>query len=362
MSRRLDSGARLRRYLVGLAGALGAVLIGATAALAAVSSFSPSSGAVSPGESTTADFTVTPPTVLGVSSTSCISAAVSPNPLQFAVAFDGLGLGTLPANCAVGETDVEMTVTAGQNAAPGNYVVTVTEIELGGELVGTRQWPFTVLAPPTTTTTTTTTTTRPTTSTSTPTTSSTSGAANTTSTTAPVTTTTTAPRTTDSSTPGTDDETSPPTTSGGGPAPTGPTSSSPNTGSATSSTSPTTEDSHSDDDDSGGIVVGAPADPTGPGGGSGGSAAPAGDDGFLSNISLTDQLRNQIAQAIPLPIAQAVLSPLFIAEFLFRSVLGSAMGYLIPLLLAGGFGLWLVWRMRREVDDGELALSRESLV
>jgi hypothetical protein len=79
---------------------------------------------------------------------------------------------------------------------------------------------------------------------------------------------------------------------------------------------------------------------------------------FLARMSISDSLREELKGAIPLPVAEAVLSPLVIAEFLFRSVLGSAVGYLIPLLLAGVYGLWLTWKMRREVGDDELALPQ----
>jgi hypothetical protein len=82
----------------------------------------------------------------------------------------------------------------------------------------------------------------------------------------------------------------------------------------------------------------------------------------LSRTVLSDQLRNQIARAFPVTVADAVLSPVVIAEFLFRSLLESAKGLLIPILIATLVGLWMVWRMRGEVDDDELALSRQPMV
>jgi len=325
----------------------------ATVAYAAVSTFNPSSGTVSPGGTTGASFTVTPPPLL----TSCITASVSPGPLQFTVVFDGLGLGALPANCATLEpTDVEMTVTAGANATPGQYEVTITEVALlGGQLIATREWPFEVVAPPTTTSSTTSTSTSSTSTTST----STPGVT-TTSTPRPSTTIGQATTTTASAT--TSSRSGVVTTEGSGtPAANGglPTST-PRPGSSPSSL-PDPSATHDVSDDGGDDVFALPppSDLTG-GPPDRGGATPADGGEFLSKISLSEQLRNQISRALPLPVAQAVLSPLVIVEFLFRSALASAFGYLIPLLLAALYGTWMVVRMRREVDDDELAFSTET--
>lgn len=79
--------------------------------------------------------------------------------------------------------------------------------------------------------------------------------------------------------------------------------------------------------------------------------------GLNDDLSISDGLRNQLAKTLPLPLAEAVLSPFVIVEFLFRDLFGNALGYLVPLLIAGALGAWMVFRMRREVTGDELALS-----
>jgi hypothetical protein len=91
-----------------------------------------------------------------------------------------------------------------------------------------------------------------------------------------------------------------------------------------------------------------------------GAGADASD--FSTRTVRSDQLRSQISGAVPLPLADAVLSPLVIAEFLARSLLHSAKSLLIPLLIATLIGLGMAWRMRKEVDHDKLALSRQSVV
>jgi hypothetical protein len=61
-------------------------------------------------------------------------------------------------------------------------------------------------------------------------------------------------------------------------------------------------------------------------------------------------------------VANVVVSPVVIAEFLLRSLLQGAMSLLVPILIATLIGLWMVRRMREEIDDDELALSRQSMV
>jgi len=378
MSRRPHSGVRTRsRVLELLAGASIVTFLLATAASAAISPISPASGTVEPKGSVSASFTVID------SVTSCFAAEA---PQYFDVTFDGLGLGLLPINCALEGTEITMTVEAGPKALPGNYQVTVTETALGGSLLDTHEWPFTVPASPTTTTTipTTTTTTTPTTTTV-PTTTTTKGAT-TTSAGATTTTSNQSATTTDRSSPTTTaagTSTAPSGPSGaGGPSGTGdsttPSAATVTPGTATSTTGSGTPNSQggattdadrtlepdtaADDDDGDEEVL----------------AAGSSEDNLpydrypdsltdnapeiLSRTVLSDQLRNQISRAFPVTVADAVLSPVVIGEFLFRSLLESAQGLLIPILIATLLGLWMVWRMSEEVDDDELALSRQPMV
>ena len=336
-----------------LAGTTVASFILATAASAAISAISPEKGTVEPGESTTATFTVVD------SLTSCFTASASSG---FSVTFDGLGLGLLPLNCALGGAEVTMTVAASANASPGDYRVTLSETAVGGRLIDTHEWPFTVPAPAATTTTTiaeTTTTKAQTTTTSAVTTTSTQSA--TTTSAGP------APNTTDG--PATTNTTSPVATGSRGsgqeatPATATTVSIAPDTrdednDSAGEATGPETS-SEIDDDDAEVLAAGTtddlpynryPANPTEDG------------PGILARTVLSDQLRSQFSRALPMTVADAVLSPVVIAEFLVRSLLRSAMGLLVPILVATLVGLWMVWRMREEIDDDELALSRQSVV
>jgi len=375
MSRRPFSGSRTRsRVLELLAGASIVMFLLATAASAAISPISPNSGTVEPKGSVSASFTVVD------SVTSCFAAKV---PQYFSVTFDGLGLGLLPTDCALEGTEITMTVEAGAKALPGDYQVTITETALGGGLLDTHEWPFTVPASPTTTTTApaTTTTTIPTTTTvptttTAPTNTTTSAGATTT--TSNQSATTTGPSSPTTTAPGTSTNTSGPSGAGGPSATGDPTTPSATPGTTTSTTGSGTPNSQGDattdadrslesdtpaEDDDGDEEV---------------LAAGSSEDNLpydrypdslsdnppevLSRTVLSDQLRNQIARAFPVTVADAVLSPVVIAEFLFRSLLESAKGLLIPILIATLVGLWMVWRMRGEVDDDELALSRQPMV
>jgi hypothetical protein len=337
-----------------LAGITVASFLLATAASAAISAISPEKGTVEPGESTTATFTVVN------SLTSCFTSSASPG---FTVTFDGLGLGLLPLNCALGGADVTMTVTASANASPGDYRVTLSETAVGGRLIDTHEWPFTVPAPATTTTTIAeTTTTTPQT---------------TTTTTSSVTTTSTQSATTTSAGPATNTTDGPDTTNATSPVATESRGSGQETAPATATTVPIAPDTREEDNDSAGEAIGPetssetndddaevlaagttddlpynryPANPT------------EGGPGFLARTMLSDQLRSQFSRAVPMTVADVVLSPVVIAEFLVRSLLRSAMSLLVPILVATLVGLWMVWRMREEIDDDELALSRQSVV
>jgi hypothetical protein len=379
MSRIRESGAATRvRSLVRLAGMTLATFLIATVAYAAVSSFKPSEGTVAPGGSTTASFTVVN------SVTSCFTASA---PQGFSVAFDGLGLGLLPLNCALRGARITMTVTAASGASPGDYEVTITETAVGGSLIDSHEWPFTVPAPDVTTTTvpaTTTTTASAVTTTTRATTTSTQTAA-TTSTSSSATTATTstgaagngnAETTGDGNTgaAGTGN-TGAAGTGNTGAAGTGNTGAAGNdratstTGAATTSATEDSETASADldagpdtspDDDTEVLAAGV-SDENPPY-----VRYPVGAGADASDVSTrtvrSDQLRSQISRAVPLPLADAVLSPLVIAEFLARSLLESAKSLLIPLLIATLIGLGMAWRMRKEVDDDKLALSRQSVV
>jgi hypothetical protein len=356
-----------------LAGASIVTFLLATAASAAISPIIPDSGTVEPKGSVTASFTVAD------SVTSCFAAEV---PQYFSVTFDGLGLDLLPINCALEGTEITMTVEAGAKALPGNYHVTITETALGGSLLDTHEWPFTVPAPPTTTTTfPTTTPTTPPTTTTVPTTTTTK---DTTTTSAGATTTTTSQSGTPSSptttAPGTSPATSGPNGAGGpigtGDATTPPTVTA-TTGTATATTGSGTPnsqggtttdadgapepDTSADDEDGDEEVLAAGSEDNLPYDRYPNSLSDNAPE-ILSRTVLSDQLRNQISRAFPVTVADAVLSPVVIAEFLFRSLIESAQGLLIPILIATLIGLWMVWRMREEVDDDELALSRQPMV
>ncbi|HEX6301383.1 MAG TPA: hypothetical protein VF148_13025 [Acidimicrobiia bacterium] len=369
MSGRPYSGARTRSRVLGkLAGASIVTFLLATAASAAISPISPDSGTVEPKESVSASFTVVD------SATSCFAAEV---PRYFSVTFDGLGLEPLPIDCAHEGTEITMTVEAGAKALPGDYQVTITETALGGGLLDTYEWPFTVPAPPATTTTipaTTTTTIPTTTTTETPTTTS-AGATTTTTTQSATTTDPGSPTTT---VPGITTNITDPA-GAGGPTGAGPTTTAAATGTpdTASSTIGTTTATSRGGDTSGADGATGSATPTDDQDDQDVLAAGSTEDNLpydrypdrlsddapevLSRTVLTDQLRNQISRAFPVTIADAVLSPVLIAEYLLRSLLESALGLLIPILIATLLGLWMVWRMREEVEDDELALSRQSM-
>lgn len=352
MSRRAPkSGTGTRLGSVGrLIGATLATFALATTVYAEMTPIEPDHGTVSPGDSTSAHFVLEPPPdpLLGIPLASCVLASVSPNPGKFSVTFDGLGLGLLPANCsALGSSDVEVTVEAGASAEPGDYTLTITEVLHGlGDLVSTRDWSFTVEG--TSTTTTSSTTTSSTTTTSTSSTTSTTTPVDTTPTSAPTTvpsgeTTTTLGVTT---TEGVVTSDSPVTTTG----PAGPTTS---VSHETSTSGREPLASEGDDDDPNGLA---------PGGSDAGTgdpvpeaAAPTGDSG--ATIPITEQLTARLSDAVTPGVARAVMSPLVIAEFLFRSIISSAAGYAIPLLVALLLSAGLVWRMRGEVTDDELSLE-----
>lgn len=313
---------------------------------ASVGAITPSSGQVSPDGSTTASFTVTA-NLLGLN---CLIGVVGPaaNPnlpaSGISVAFDGAGL---LDDCG-GTRTVTMTVTAGANAAPGAYVVTIRETKLAdGELIGTYQWPLTVLAPPTTTTTIGIT--IPTITITLPTSTSTS-------------TTTTTPTTT---TPGTSTL---PTLPGPGlvppPAPDGATTTvgpgrAPPTTTTTMTplTIPRSLDDLDDDYDDDGIAMGG-----GPGridpqdGGGSPEDGSSGTEGSFASIAISESLRHTLDAALPNFVSTMVVSPLLLIEILIRSLLTSAAGLLLPLTLAALLTFGFIRRLRKEVVDADLEL------
>lgn len=262
---------------------------------------------------------MTPPSLPLGPGTSCLAATVSPNPGQFTVSFD--------VPCVVGSTDVTMTVAAMGTASPGNYVVTVreTELSVGGNLIGSYQWPFVVLGAPSTTSSTTTTTVPATTTTTSATSTTTSTPYGSTSTTLVSTTTSTlyvvTPTTTDragstnTSTPG-----GPGSTGGGNGA-------------------------HKDPDVGPQTATGVTGEP---------KDQPVG----LKNIAFSESLRSNLG-ALPEPVGDLALSPLVIAEILFRAMAENLFGFLVPLLLATVIVLIVVRRQRKGVADGDADLSHQ---
>jgi hypothetical protein len=322
-----------------LTGVTVTTLLLATAALAAISPIEPWHGTVAPGESVTARFTVVD------SFTSCFTGDAPPG---LSATFGGLGLGSLPANCAVSGTEVTMTVTADADVLPGDYAVRILETALSGQLLGTHDWPVTVTEGASTTTTTqpstTTTSSRTTTthsSTSTSSTTTTSPATTTTSAVAEAVTDTTQPAasslSTDDGGSGTTSTESDPDAPAGTVAPTG--------SALPEKLEVLTSDSARED-----IPYHRYA------------SQPAEEEtALLPRIALSDWLRNEIPGAIPPLITDVVLSPIVIGEHLLHSLLDGSKAMLIPIAITTLIGLLMVWRMRTKIADDELALSSHSV-
>jgi hypothetical protein len=83
--------------------------------------------------------------------------------------------------------------------------------------------------------------------------------------------------------------------------------------------------------------------------------------GSEEGLALSDPLRDQSSNPVAMFMADGDLSPGAIAQFIFGSLFEGAKDLMIPLLIATFAGLVMVWRMRSEVEDDELALSRQSL-
>jgi hypothetical protein len=290
----------------------------------AATTVSPTSGTAEPGETITATVHVEP-TLLSLS-----LVGVSSDPVNITASFNptiGGGGGLLGGD----PWDSVMTVTVGPQTAPGDYTITITDLDLlGGPLY---TWPLTVTAPPTTTTTssttTTTTTTSPTTTTTSPTTTTTSGT----------------PTTTSDDTPTTTSGNSPTTTSGSSPT-------------TTSASSPTTTDRPAStlttrDDSVVAMPVGGPSDPGSLPGDGPGATSPTQSDSAFSEVALSSGLIDSIGAAVPTFVANAFTSPFVVLEILLRALGRTVTGLLIPIVLMLLFGLLLFWRLRPQDEDWE---------
>lgn len=78
----------------------------------------------------------------------------------------------------------------------------------------------------------------------------------------------------------------------------------------------------------------------------------------LKNIAFSESLRSNLG-ALPEPVGDLALSPLVIAEILFRAMAENLFGFLVPLLLATVIVLIVVRRQRKGVADGDADLSHQ---
>jgi hypothetical protein len=304
--------------------------------------------------------------LLGLTGTSCLLATVAPNPLQFSVVFDGLGLGLLPANCVLGASEVTMTLTAQGTAAPGNYTVTITEVRLGGSLISQRTWPFTVVTPTTSTSLTTTT----------------STVGQTTPTSGGALTTTTSPGATTTQPTGTGQPTGPTTPPTGGTSPpSGAGGSQPDGNQASGDESEnqtsgdeiraedsaaavgdgaasSTPDAMEDPSDDAGQQTSAAGRVGGPGDGPPAPRISLGESDGYGAIALSESLRDELGGAMPDVLADAAFSPLVIGEILLRSLFETAAGVPLPVLLTTPLAAGGLWRLRKGVSRDELDLVR----
>lgn len=321
-----------QRVLLMLMGVTLTTLLFAAAAHAAISAFEPWKGTVAPGESMTATFTVVD------SFTSCFTVGA---PSGLSATLDGLGLGSLPASCAVSGTLVTMTVAADSEVSPGDYTVKLTESALNGQLLGTHEWPVAVIEPPAPTTTTTTT--IPTSTTS--------------STTIPDLTTTTTS-----------------TVSAVVTVTTPPTAPSTRASDGAPGTASTATDAPAETDSNAGIVLSADSTvrdgPEVLGFGVERRDRPDGrrtrqpadaEPPPLSHAPLSDRLRVHASTVFPPLIADAVVSPIMIGKYLVHSVLDSSRRLLVPIVIGTLIGLLMVWRMRTVIAKDGPPLSRFSV-
>ncbi len=317
---------RSRGRLVAAAAVLFLVVLFAVAANAEITKVDPASGEVEQGGSVTADVTVS---VSGVLSATCL-VATSDAPLEITVTFDEL------LACG-GSRIVGMTVEVAETIEPGDYVVTIEEVDLGDSLLNTYDWPLTVTSAPTTSSTTTTS--SPTTTSSTSTTTTTTSPSGTTSTTdATSTTTTTSAPTTQSPT----DTTSPTTT-------TTSTSSGDSSSTTTAGAASTTTESSTSSTGSETGTVG-PARGTA---GDDGTGSTTDEESTFSEIALSSGLLEVASRALPPVFAEAVISPLVIIEVLLRSLARTLWSLLLPLGMTTLLGFGMIWRLRVDPESLE---------
>jgi hypothetical protein len=288
-------------------------------AYGAISNIEPASGTVSiePGESS-------PPVSVSVDSgglvtTSCLEASSS-DPVNVTVALDGVSF--LATTCGSDSWTAIMTISAASTTEPGDYVVTLRELTLGGTLLGTQTWVINVVAPPGTdvvSTETLTTTTLPTITLPT--------SSSTTSTSLPGTsgtTTTSAPRAESTST------TVP--VSGGG-----------------SDGSPGPPEGGSGDGPAESIATGIDRMAAGESAIGAYGAAP------FPTIAMSAHLLDLMNRALPPAVGQAVVALVVIAEVLARAV----EDLLLPIAFVILFGALLIWRMKPQDEDIEYVLFLE---
>lgn len=304
----------------------------ALAAYAAVTGVTPSSGTAQPGQTITA-------TVTFQSTLADLCPQALNLPTNMTVTFEpGCG----PGGLFPPPWQSQMQVVVGPNTTPGDYTINITDLDPLGGLIF--QWPLTVTAPPATTTSTTSTTSTTTISTTTPSVTTSTTAAVTTTSPAGVAVVTTRPPT--AGAPG----------NGGGPVGNG------------SGTDGSGKGGSGGSGPAGAVGIGiAPDDPTGPGTGGGtgagdpqvtadaGTEANNGDDadaGF-SEVAVSSGLIDLVSRAVPGLVAEVVLSPLVVAEILFRALGSTVAGLLFPLAVTLLLGLWLFWALRSRDDEWE---------
>lgn len=260
----------------------------------------------------TADVTVSAPLLA-----TCLTA-VSDDLVNIAVTFDGLATSCGNSRAVVMEVSVAGAV------EPGEYTITIEEVDLGGSLVNTYQWPLTVLSAGTTTTTT---------STTSSTTTTTSSTTTTTATDSTTTSSTTTTSTVASSTSSTSRSTGDTPTDGDGEA--GATSTSSLPGSPDDSTTTATKGSEL---------------ATGPGR-SGALDATGADVDSFSDIAFSSGLVEVVGRALPPVFAEGIVSPLVIFEVLVRSLGRTVWGLLLPVGVTTLLGFGLMWRLRVDPDS-----------
>lgn len=301
--------------------AAGLVVALALPGVAEIVHIEPSSGRVHRGESTTAVIAVTGDRL------TCVSAAASHPAITVTL--------EVTTACQLGDRTVDMGVLTSELTPVGDHTVTIREVDALGGVVGERVWRLSVLAPvtPTSTSSTsstssTTSTTAASTTTTTPTTTSTSapGATSSTTTTPARTATTSTSTTSSTVTTSSVPDTVPPTTSGAVP--------------PAESTTTTVPPSATP----GGQPDGSPVTP--------GEVSVGEGDGLLS--SPTRLLRAALLSLLPPAVAEIVVSPLLVADVIFRAVVASG-SVLLPIAMLGAGVGWAMWSLVPTPEQREAA-------